>query len=157
VDWPNDWPIVLVRPEKEVGLSGTAEVQAFAALKAMSKALSARLCQITLLELLPAVMEHDFATASESLFEFGQLVGEYFSPAQGGTYSTPQVRNLVKYLRGQGVRGVGQTSWGPTAFVMCPNTNAAEQLIADLRSKEWGDAEMIVTQAKNTGANVTIQ
>jgi beta-ribofuranosylaminobenzene 5'-phosphate synthase len=154
VAWPEDWQLLLVRPTNMTGLSGAAEIQAFSKLPPMAKALSARLCQIILLELLPAVIEHDFETCGESLFQFGRLVGEYFAPVQGGTYSTPQIRSLVRYLRDQGVQGVGQTSWGPTAFVLCPNADVAGKLVADLQGKEWGDCEILVTTARNSGASV---
>ncbi len=154
VAWPEDWRLLLVRPTDVTGLSGAAEIQAFSKLAPMAKALSARLCQIILLELLPAVMEHDFETCGEALFQFGRLVGEYFAPAQGGTYSTPQIRSLARYLRDQGVHGVGQTSWGPTAFVLCPSAEVAGQLAADLQAKEWGDCEIVVTAARNSGAKV---
>lgn len=152
--WPDDWQLLLVRPTEVAGLSGAAEVQAFSKLAPMAKALSARLCQIILLELLPAVMEHDFETCGEALFQFSRLVGDYFAPAQGGAYSTPQIRNLVRYVRDQGALGVGQTSWGPTGFVLCSSASAAEQLASDLRGKEWGNCEIIVTAARNRGASV---
>lgn len=154
IEWPADWRMVLVRPTDVAGLSGAAEIKAFSTLAPMAKALSARLCQITLLEFLPAVLEHDFEMASEGLFQFGRLVGEYFSPAQGGTYSTPQIRSLVQYVREQGFHGSGQTSWGPTGFVMCPNADAATQLMADLRSKSWGECEILMTGPRNSGATV---
>jgi beta-RFAP synthase len=153
IEWP-DWTLLLVCPGGITGLSGAAEVQAFSQLPPMAKALSARLCQITLLELLPAILEQDFAVASESLFQFSKLVGEYFSPTQGGTYSTPQIRNLVKHLREQGIPGVGQSSWGPTAFVMCSSRAQAEQLQQDLRQRGWEDCLFLITTARNSGASV---
>lgn len=154
IEWPAEWRILLIRPTDAKGLSGADEIQAFSKLAPMAKALSARLCQITLLEFLPAVLEHDFDTATESLFQFGRLVGEYFSPAQGGTYSTQQIRSLVQYVREQGFHGVGQTSWGPTGFVMCPSADAATQLMADLRSKSWGECELLIAGPRNMGAMV---
>lgn len=154
IEWPADWRLLLVRPTNVTGLSGADEIRAFSSLAPMAKALSARLCQITLLEFLPAVLEHDFETASESLYQFGRLVGEYFSPAQGGTYSTQLIRSLAQYVREQGFHGVGQTSWGPTGFVMCPSTDAATQLMAELRTKAWSDCEILMTGPRNTGATV---
>lgn len=156
VTWPHEWQLLLVRPINVVGLCGASEVQAFADLPPMPDAISARLCQITLLELLPAVLEADFETSAEALFQFGRLVGEYFAPAQGGTYSTPRIRDLVLHLRGQGIRGVGQSSWGPTAFVMCPNSSMAEALRDDLLRTGWGDCEILCVAARNAGAKVEI-
>ncbi len=157
IDFPDDWCLLLVRPKGVAGLSGAAEVQAFSSLPPMNKALSARLCQITLLELLPAVLEQDFETCSEALFQFSKHVGEYFAPTQGGIYATPQVRSLVKYLRDQGVKGVGQTSWGPTAFVLCKDEEQASRLQATLQEQAWGDCEILITSALNNGAKVEVQ
>lgn len=156
VAWPEDWKLLLIRPRNVRGLCGAAEIEAFAKLDPMLEAVSAKLCQLTLLELLPAVLEHDFDAGSEAVFQFGRLVGEYFAPAQGGTYFTPQIRSLVAYLRDQGIRGVGQSSWGPTAFVMCPDNRSAEHLQGDLSGKEWSDCEILCTSAKNEGAKVEV-
>ncbi len=156
VSWPEEWPLLLVRPKNVRGLCGAAEIEAFAKLPPMSTAVSAQLCQLALLELLPATLERDFEGCSEALFQFGQLVGEYFAPAQGGVYSSPQTTSLVKHLREQGIRGVGQSSWGPTAFVVCPDNRSAAQLREDLLDKEWGDCEILLTSAKNAGAEVGI-
>lgn len=154
VDWPDEWQLLLVRPTDSKGLCGAEEIAAFSRLSPMAKALSARLCQITLLELLPAVLERDFDTCSEALYQFGSLVGEYFSPAQGGTYSTLQIRNLVQYVRQQGLHGVGQSSWGPTGFVMCPSPAIAQEIRTDLLTRQWGDCEITVASARNTGTTI---
>ena len=154
VDWPDDWRLLLVRPTNAIGLCGSSEIQAFANLLPMPDAVSARLCQITLLELLPAVLEADYETCAEALFQFGRLVGDYFAPAQGGTYSTPRIRDLVQHLREQGIRGVGQSSWGPTAFVMCPNRSMADELRGDLLQTGWGDCEILCVAARNEGAKM---
>ena len=156
VAWPEDWQLLLIRPRTVRGLCGTAEIQAFANLPPLSAAVSAQLCQLALLELLPATLEQDFAACSEALFQFGRIVGDYFAPVQGGTYCTPQITSLVKYLREQGIRGVGQSSWGPTAFVMCPDKRSAEQLPNDLVGQGWDDCEILCTSAKNSGAKVEI-
>lgn len=156
VTWPEEWQLLLIRPRNVRGLCGPAEIEAFAKLPPMAAAISAQLCQLALLELLPAALEHDFDACSEALFQFGRLVGEYFAPAQGGIYASPQITSLVKYLREQGIRGVGQSSWGPTAFVMCPEKQTAAQLRNDLIDNGWDDCEILCTSAKNAGAKVEV-
>ncbi|MDB5385989.1 MAG: hypothetical protein JWM11_1635, partial [Planctomycetaceae bacterium] len=121
VDFPADWRIVLISPPNERGLSGTAEIAAFASLQPMSDAVSAALCRTVLLELLPAVHEADFDACSEALFQFGWLIGEYFAPAQGGVFASPRMATLVDWLRQRGIAGVGQSSWGPLLFALCPD------------------------------------
>lgn len=154
LDWPDEWQVLLVRPQRTYGLCGTAEINAFAHLPPMPESTSAQLCRLTLLELLPGLLERDFETCTEAIYEFGRLVGDYFAPAQGGTYSTPEIRSLVTYLREQGIRGVGQTSWGPTAFVICPNPSLAHSLTRDLQARAWGDCDFLTTGPRNVGAKV---
>ena len=103
-----------------------------------------------------AALEADFDTCGESLFEFGRLVGEYFAPAQGGTYSTPQIRNLVQHLRCQGVRGVGQSSWGPAVFALVENERRALSLAARIQ-EQLGIApgDVVVAKPQNRGAEVS--
>src|SRR5207248_2034095 len=97
------------------GLHGLAEGQAFERLsrQAVASARTDALCRLVLLSLLPALAERDVAAFGEALYEFNRLVGEAFVPVQGGVYAGPRVEALVSFLRGQGVRGVTQSSWGP--------------------------------------------
>jgi predicted sugar kinase len=64
------------------------------------------------------------------------------------------VAEVVAYLRGQGVRGVGQSSWGPTVFAVLGDADEAEALARRLRTRGPGSAEVVVTTALNRGAAV---
>jgi beta-ribofuranosylaminobenzene 5'-phosphate synthase len=153
-NFPSDWRILLVCPSDERGLSGSAEVAAFAALPSMSDGVSAALCRMVLLELLPAVHEADFETCSDALFRFGWLIGEYFAPAQGGVFASQRMARLVDWLRRKGVAGVGQSSWGPMVFALCPDAGVADALQRDLLATNWGDCDIVCVAAKNSGAHV---
>ena len=60
---------------------------------------------------------------------------------------------LVDHVRAQGHQGVGQTSWGPTLFVLTKNVAAAENLVADLASESrWNDCRFHIAAPMNTGA-----
>ena len=84
---PIQWRVLLVTPrETEAGLSGEHEERAFGDLGSMSDRLTDRLCRLVLTELIPAVQLGDFSTFSESVFEYGRLVGDFFAPVQGGTF-----------------------------------------------------------------------
>jgi predicted sugar kinase len=75
--------------------------------------------------MLPALAEQDLTVFGEALHEFNARAGEWFAAAQGGRYATEEVAALVRWLRGQGVRGVGQSSWGPTVFAVVEAAQAA--------------------------------
>lgn len=156
--FPATWRVVLVFDHAGEGLSGRAESAAFSALAPMPGAQAAQLCHATLMSLLPAVVEQDFATFSHALAEVQSLVGAYFAPMQAaGAYTSARVRRVVEYAQSAcGLNGVGQSSWGPTAFVFTDSQAAAEALVADLRQR-FCDEDALAFQicaARNHGARI---
>jgi beta-RFAP synthase len=158
-DAPGDWRFLLVTPADSsgTGLSGQEEVDALERLPEMPLALTERLCRLALLEMLPALGESDIERFGEAMFEFGRSVGEYFRPVQGDAYADPCMADLVHWLRRQGVRGVAQTSWGPTIAVCCGDAERAkslqDQILADGR---WKHCQTLIASPLNTGAAIQL-
>ncbi|HUY35081.1 MAG TPA: hypothetical protein VMV69_20195 [Pirellulales bacterium] len=136
VELPATWRFVLLTPKGEQGLSGVAEEGAFDRLPPVPPATSADLSRTLLLELLPAAVEGDFERFADSLYRFGRVAGECFAAQQGGAFAGPRSMRLVERLRASGVRGVGQTSWGPTLFALTNSMTEAERLVGALRHDE---------------------
>jgi beta-RFAP synthase len=158
--FPEAWRLVLILPGEraEVGVHGGREVEAFAQLEARpgSPERTDVLCRLVLLGLLPALVEADVDTFGEALYEFNRRVGEAFAPVQGGVYASPRVAELVAFVRGQGVCGVGQSSWGPTVYAVVADADRAQRLAGRLRD-HFGlpEASVLVTAACNHGATIT--
>jgi beta-RFAP synthase len=114
--FPPDWSILIVQPPGQSGLHGPDESYAFASLPPIPQEVTDALCRIVFLEVLPAVIEHDFTAFGSSLSELQWRVGGCFAPAQGGTYATPDAAAIVAELKNLGFIGVGQSSWGPTLY-----------------------------------------
>jgi beta-ribofuranosylaminobenzene 5'-phosphate synthase len=151
-DFPMAWRIVLVLPKGPIGLHGVAESEVFAAGRLLpDTATTESLCRLVLLGLLPALREVDLDAFGEALFEFNRRVGEIFQPWQGGVYFHPQI---VEFIRQQGVRGVGQSSWGPALFAIA-DSDRATALAQQLRARFGFSADkvLVVTPA-NHGAQV---
>ena len=112
--FPEDWRIVLVIPPGETGVHGIEEKEAFQQLLPEGIPLQQieHLCRLTLLGLLPALAERDFKTFGEALFDYNSVAGQTFAKFQGGAYASPRIAELIQFIRGQGVAGVGQSSWG---------------------------------------------
>jgi predicted sugar kinase len=149
--------LVLAVPRDAPGLHGTGEQEAFDRLAGRSAVpeQTAVLCRLVLLGLLPAAVERDLDAFGEALYEFNRRVGESFAPVQGGPYAGPRVAELVTFLRGQGVRGVGQSSWGPAVFAVVGGEEQAADLAGRIRVRFGLDpGEAFVTQAWNHGAVV---
>src|SRR5205085_5154101 len=119
--FPENWRVLLILPEGGVGTHGPREREAFATLAAgaQSEAQTDALCRLVLLGMLPALAERNLAAFGEALYDFNRRVGELFRPWQGDVYAHPRTAELVRVLRSErGVRGVGQSSWGPTVFAV---------------------------------------
>jgi beta-RFAP synthase len=154
--FPNAWRVVLIIPRDLRGVDGPREQDAFRALGqgAPDLARTDALCRLVLLGMLPALAELDLDAFGESLYEFNRRVGEMFRPWQGGLYAHPHIGALVAALRAEGVRGVGQSSWGPTVFAVVAGDDA-ERVRAALMGKHGCRAdEVLVTVASNRGADV---
>lgn len=157
LNWPDDWPWVLIAPPEREGLSGVAEQHAFQRLSSMSETTTAKLCRTLLLDLLPGIVDHDFPGVSEALWDYGKTVGEYFLPVQQGLFADVSMARLADQLRRDGLPGIAQTSWGPTIAVMCPSAMVAGQLVQQLRHHgPWSDCRIQHVQARNRGADVII-
>ena len=111
--FPPQWRLVLATPSAGRGLHGRVERQAFARLASEQLCATAEaLCRLVLLGMLPALAEADLEAFGESLHDFNARVGEAFAEVQGGVYADPRTAECVEYLRGEGVRGVGQSRGG---------------------------------------------
>ncbi len=156
--FPRDWRIVLVLDPTRQGLHGSGESSAFAALPPFSPALAGRLCRQVLLRLLPGLAEHDFAAVSLALGAIQSELGDYFSGAQHGRYSSPAVAAALAWAAAQGIAGIGQSSWGPTGFALVDSEGRATALAAALRQRfDGADAPTCrIVAGLNRGAEISI-
>ncbi len=151
---PESWRVVLITPCEGTGMSGAEERQAFQSLAPMPAATSDRLSRIALLDLVPAFTEGDLRAAGAALGEFGRVVGDYFAPVQGGVIGSPRMRDLAEQLRRRGFEGVGQSSWGPTLFVLTDGSSA-QDLLADLkRDPHCTECDLHIARPLNHGATL---
>jgi beta-ribofuranosylaminobenzene 5'-phosphate synthase len=149
--FPSAWGILLATPQREHGLAGASEREAFAQLarQAAETVQSEALCRLVLLGILPALLERDLAAFGEAVFEFNYRAGLLFKASQGGAYRSPAAAALVAELRGAGIRGVGQSSWGPTIFAI-EDPERLAWMAVQLRERHPG-LDVKVTQARNRG------
>jgi beta-RFAP synthase len=157
--FPEEWRIVLIIPSGCAGLHGHGEGEAFRQLLTRGFPLkqTESLCRLTLLGLLPAVIELDFKAFGEALFEFNHLAGQPFAIVQGGAYASPRITELIQFIRQQGIPGVGQSSWGPTVFAIAEDEPRANDLAKKIgQTFNLQENEVLVTSACNQGARVSV-
>lgn len=153
---PEEWRIVLIT-SGGTGRSGHSEDLAIADLPAVAPATTGELERIALEQLKPALEKPSFPEFAEAVFKYGKLAGECFSPAQGGTYCSKQIEELIEWLQRHYVDGVGQSSWGPTVFAVLPSEEAAMELQHLFARRIYsGDYDFLITTPANHGAVVTV-
>jgi beta-RFAP synthase len=153
-DFPADWAILLILPNDIQGVHGAREREAFAHLaKSESAQETDLLCRLVLLGMLPALVEHDLPAFGEALYEFNRRVGETFMPWQGGIYASPKTAAIVDFMRTNGVRGAGQSSWGPALFGIAAE---GEKRLAGLLRQQFAlsQDEVLICPVANRGAQL---
>jgi beta-RFAP synthase len=154
---PETWRIVLMQPPQTQRWHGDAERRAFARTQEPELALqrTERLARLALLNVVPAARAADFPNFCSALTEFNRIAGEPFAEDQGGIYASPAISEVIQTLRGWGVTGVGQSSWGPTVFAFQPSPEAAASLV-DRLEKSVQDLEAVrIATASPHGAKVS--
>lgn len=154
--FPSEWRLLLVFDRGRQGPYGEAEIQKFAALLAFPEADAAELCRLVLMCALPGVVQADLDAFGEAVGRIQARVGDHFAGVQGGRFASPGVSRVLAWLGSYGLKAVGQSSWGPTGFAVCPGETTANRLMAEAESRfgcEFG-LDFAVTRARNLGAEV---
>ena len=162
LEFPLDWPIILIRPTQDAGTHGKLEKRAFDELSKVNESQNRQhLVQLAREQIIPAIRDLDFRQFSEGLYDFNRFSGELFAHFQGGTYSSPQANKIVRIVREFGVAAVGQSSWGPTLFAVAPSRELADDLVAYLKNKceviDKQVAQFVITHANNCGMQIVKQ
>ena len=154
MELPEAWRFALVCPNNQRGMSGEDEQHAFRDLPPVSRETTERLWQEVREDLMPAARAADFERFGESLYRFGYAAGSCFAARQGGPFAGSRIEELVAAIRELGVRGVGQTSWGPTVFALLEDQAAAEVFQARLANRLPVDDKIVIVAPNNEGASI---
>ncbi len=155
---PDDWRFILVFDQRGQGLHGQQEIQAFKVLPPFPRQEAERLCYLVMMQGLPAVAENDIEKFGEVISQLQRSVGEHFSSAQGGVFTSPEVAAAMHWLEQQGAVAIGQTSWGPTGFCAFDGAEAAESIAnqARLEFMHFDNLSFVVASARNSGGDVFV-
>jgi len=157
--FPEAWRVLLVMDRGGQGLHGQQEVEAFRRLPPFPADQAAHLCHLTLMQILPGIREQRLGPVAAGVAELQRSVGDHFAPAQGGRYTSPAVADLLNWAESQGYAGVGQSSWGPTGFILLPDQASAIQLKEQVRQRvgEFSPLCFEIAAACNEGSHVAIE
>lgn len=152
MDFPQQWDVLLVMDNQSSGVHGEQESRAFMELPPFPASYSAAIARLVLMKILPGAAERDLEAFGTGIREIQQILGEHFSPAQGGDiYSSPQVARAMNFLESRGVGCVGQSSWGPTGFAILESGEKTLKLIDEVRMMLPG-LEFRICKARNQGS-----
>ena len=154
--FPSAWHLLLVFDRGRQGAYGEVEIEKFAALLQFPEADAAELCRLVLMCALPGVVQTDLDAFGEAVGRIQARVGDHFAGVQGGRFASPGVSRVLEWLGARGLKAVGQSSWGPTGFAVCPNEPMALNLMAEAETRfgrEFG-LDFAVTRGRNHGARI---
>ena len=70
-------------------------------------------------------------------------------------YTSKKVQKIFKHFKEIGMNGFGQSSWGPTGFVLCENSNYQKEIFnltkKFLACNNIKNINIIKTKASNNG------
>jgi beta-ribofuranosylaminobenzene 5'-phosphate synthase len=152
--FPRSWRCVIAVPHSAAGMSGAAEEAALAQLPPAPEREVERVSHLVLMALLPALADADLARFGQALSEIQSFTGRWFAPAQGGTFAPGPTEELVRRMSEWGAAGVGQSSWGPTAYGIVGSEKAAADLAERVRGKLGSSGTVHEGPFRTDGARV---
>lgn len=157
--FPDDWFFVVAISNVKRGFTDKEEIPAFKRLPPMPARDVGKICRLTMMKLLPSLIEHDIENFGNALTQIQNIVGEYFAEVQGGKYSSPVAKECVEHMLKQGVYAVGQSSWGPAFYGLVKGERQAKKLHSSvqafLNKRARGGAFYV--KANNKGAYIKLE
>jgi len=154
--FPEDWKFVVAVPNAKKGLAKTKEKNAFSRLPPMPAETVGKICRLTMMKLLPALIDPDIESFGDALTQIQTVIGEYFAAVQGGTFSSLAATAGLDFMKKCGAYGVGQSSWGPTGYGLIQGETQAKKIQAELEAflQDRDGGQVFVANADNRGATI---
>jgi len=154
--FPEQWRCILILDDRAQGVHGDRETAAFASLPAFPVTSAAHISHLVMMQLAPALHEHDITAFGAALTQIQEIVGAHFAAAQGGSaWSSHAVGRIASKLRDAGAAGIGQSSWGPTGFAFTRDETLAKSLYHSFVQEAKGEGlKLLIVRGRNTGASV---
>ena len=103
--------------------------------------------------ILPSIVEKNFKDFAYGIGTLQTIVGTHFAPIQGGVYSNPDIARIMSFVESKGFTGIGQSSWGPTGFILTDSDTSAHNLVREIRNNFLcKDLTIDIIKGRNTGS-----
>ena len=155
---PKKWSFVVLIPRGSHGYREREEESIFNKPLEAPVALQKELYRILLMEFIPSIVDGDIELFSKALTSIQYTTGKFFSKYQYSVFCCKESEELVKILLENDVKGVGQSSWGPTVYgVLGDYTKAKKVLSKVLKIASEKDINVVkgfIAKPRNKGATV---
>lgn len=151
ISLPDSWRVVVFMPNAARTWHGSREVEAFAIAESNRRTMES-LEWIALQRIIPEAEAGNLDAFGEAVHQFNNLAGQPFAAAQGGIYSSREAMELIHRIRGFGITGVGQSSWGPAVFAIVDSPDRAAWLLQQMKghARGWIARESIGHRVERT-------
>ncbi|MEL7496902.1 MAG: hypothetical protein AAFN77_04790 [Planctomycetota bacterium] len=157
VDFPSEWRVVTIINPNASLVFGAVEKSAFESLPPTTPAQRNAMVELMKNRVIPALMNEDFESFCQHLFEFGRRSGTMFQDIQGGPFNGPQVEAMIDLVREFGLAGTGQSSWGPCVYAITPDEGAANDLASFLVEKLGPEVNISICRGDNQGVQISTE
>jgi beta-ribofuranosylaminobenzene 5'-phosphate synthase len=155
--FPEEWRFVVTVPSANKGLANDEEKTAFKQLPSMPSETVGKVCRLTMMQLLPALAEHDICAFGEALTNIQITIGDYFAQVQGGRYAGSATAESIEFMQKLGAYGVGQSSWGPACYGLFRKQEAKDaKLKVQAFLKNSFGGQVFTAKANNKGAYIKL-
>jgi beta-ribofuranosylaminobenzene 5'-phosphate synthase len=157
---PKKWSFLLFIPRRRRGFDEISERKALDTPTPLPKDIQHELYKLVFLHMIPSILKRDADTFGKALTKLQFIVGEYFSKYQGGVFCCEEAEVIVNSMLRHGVKGAGQSSWGPAVYGLVEGYGTArrvcEKVLRDLRSRGI-EVEYMIVKARNKGAEAVVE
>ena len=153
--FPKEWKIILLFDSKAKGLHGSTENRFFSADTTIS--LRKKLSDLTLNEIIPSIIYKDFDTFARSLTKFQDLNSLFYSSVQKSNYLSQDIAKVIKKVSMKFNVAAGQSSWGPTSYMLIESKNIQNGIISILDNiiSMYNNLSYEIVPAKNSGRKLS--
>lgn len=149
--------VLLATPRQDQVIAGANENRLIAKTAGQANPKREAMWDLIQRSIIPSLQRRNYDAFGESLYEYGMLAGFQFKEVQGGLYRNQQVESLVAHMRRLGIRGVCQSSWGPTVFGLTPDHDKLVYVLNELQRSYSDEVQLQITTVLDEPATVLVE
>lgn len=155
--FPEEWRVLLIFDPYIAGMHGSAEATAFDEAADFPQSEVEELRTRVVHRALPALEDRDFDGFTAEIGHLQSRMGSYFASLQGGAIVSSGVAKVLDWVATQGLKGIGQSSWGPTGFAFVRSESDAAALLETLQSLgDFAGLRFQIVRGRNQGAEISV-